>query len=106
MEKFWNEFKNYCLDHYITSEKAIYYVRAIYYLCQYLEISEMNEVAISKIDNIKDLLNNEYYTTYNDLLRFLAGQGRTHFLTDGYMQYAILQFLAFLRDEKNILPAK
>lgn len=106
MEQFWDEFKNYCLDHYITSERAIYYVRAVYSLCQFLEIAEMDEVAVSKIDSIKDSLKDRRYSFYKKLLEYLKGQDRGYLLTDRYMKYAILQFLAFLRDEKNLIPVK
>ncbi len=89
MQDFWNRFEEYCKTPGVESGKARSYVKAIQYLCDYLEIREINDKAIAKIKHVEDSINYKDSVFYCDLLIFLSGRGQKSYLEKGYIKAAL-----------------
>ena len=72
MEKFVRAFEEYCVVPGVKSNKPGSYAKGIQYLCEYLNISEINEDSVKKIDEIKEYVGNRNSAFYNELLTFFC----------------------------------
>lgn len=100
MEMILSEFKKFCTDHYIKASKAPFYVRSIAFLCEFLGIAEINSESVSKFEGIKIWLADVECELYQGFMNYLGDKNKCYYLTDGFVQYAVIQFLAFLQKKE------
>lgn len=100
MKTILNEFKNYCTDPSIPSGKASSYAKAIEYLCDFLEITELNSQTIEQIENSKNFISDKNSRLYKELLLNLSINKRKSYLENGYIKAAIPQFINFYNIHK------
>lgn len=74
MQNFEREFEAFCKLPNVDSGKARSYARAIRYLCDYMEIYEINDETINKIKLIEDSLKDKCSPFYQDLLKCADGR--------------------------------
>lgn len=96
-----NQFKNYCTNPNIKSGKASSYAKAIEYLCDFLNISEINNENIIKIEESNNFIRDNNSDKYKALSQILKQNGRESYLTHGYIKAAIPQFLTFYNKYEN-----
>lgn len=96
-----DKFKDYCTNPNIKSGKAASYAKAIEYLCDFLDITEINSSSIFKIENSKSFISNIYSNQYKELLENLNKNNRSSYLTNGYIKAALPQFLSFLQTKEK-----
>lgn len=101
MQTVLSDFKDYCTNPDIKSGKAASYERAISYLCNFLKINKINEESISKIRYSEQFLSDKNSQQYKDLLTELKLNGRSSYLTNGWIKAAIPHFLSFLNIRIN-----
>jgi len=107
MKKLLNEFKDFCTNPNIKSGKAASYTRAIEYLCEYLNITEINASSICEIENSKSFISDFNNHQYKELLEVLNKSNRSSYLSNGYIKAAIPQFLSFWQTkEKHLSTTK
>lgn len=92
MQDFEKEFETFCQSPGIDSGKARSYVKAIRYLCDYMEIYILDDDAISKIKAVESSVNDKNSKFYHNLLSFLHGRGQTSYLEKGYIRAALKYF--------------
>ena len=92
MHNFEKEFEEFCKSPCENSGKAKSYVKAIRYLCDYMEIYEMNEENINAIQLIEDNLNDKNSHFYQELLKFLSSRGKKSYLEGGFIKAALKYF--------------
>lgn len=81
MQKFEVEFEEFCkTPGFDESGKARSYAKAIRYLCDYMDISEINIENIEKIKNIEDSIKDKNSTFYCGLLEFLKSRRQKSYL--------------------------
>lgn len=77
-----NQFKNYCTNQNIKSGTSSY-ARAIEYLCDFLNISEINNENIIKIEESNNFIRDNNSDKYKELSQILKQNGRESYLTNG-----------------------
>ena len=70
MEKFERDFEEFCKSPYVNSGKARSYAKAIRYLCDYMQICEVNEESIKKIRLVDENIKDKNSAFYRGLLDF------------------------------------
>lgn len=95
MKEILDQFKEFCANPNIKSGKAASYARAIEYLCDFLNITEINSNTILRIENSKNFISDIHCNQYKDLLENLNKLNRSSYLTNGYIKAALPQFLSF-----------
>lgn len=95
MKEILDQFKEFCTNPNIKSGKAASYARAIEYLCDFLNITEINSNSIFKIENSKNFISDIHSNQYKNLLELLNKHNRSSYLTNGYIKAALPQFLSF-----------
>ncbi len=95
MKELLDAFNDFCTDPSIKSGKASSYTRAIKYLCNFLEINEINSQTIEEIKNSKNFISDTNSRLYKDLLQSLEVNGRASYLSNGFIKAALPQFLSF-----------
>ena len=89
MQEFEKNFEEFCKSPAVNSGKASSYVRAIRYLCEYMEIYEINEDAINKIKSVEDNIKDKNSVFYRGLLEFLNGRRQSSYLEKGFIGAAL-----------------
>lgn len=89
MQNFEREFEEFCKSPNVDSGKARSYARAIRYLCDYMEIYEINDETINKIKLIEDSLKDKCSPFYQDLLKFLSERRQKSYLEKGFIRAAL-----------------
>ena len=90
MEEFIKAFEEYCGVPGIKSNKPGSYAKGIQYLCEYLNISEINEDSIKRIEEIKGYVSDRNSAFYHELLTFLDDALDT--LTERELAIVILRY--------------
>ena len=96
-QSFFEQFKEYCITPNIDSGKASSYSRAIRYLCDYLNISYIDQHAITMLKGIENAINDKNSSEYGNLLAFLAGRRQKSYLEGGFIRAALPYFFAFCK---------
>ena len=96
MRKLLSEFEKYCEKPGVTSNKASSYAKAIQYLCDYLDISVMDQQALDKIKAVENEINAKSGSVYSDLLLFLEKRRQKSYLENGFIRAALKPFYAFM----------
>ncbi len=97
MTEFFSQFEDYCKTPGVDSGKARSYAKAIEYLCDYLNITEINEQSVSLIKSLENDIYNKNSALYQKLLLFLVGRGQKSYLENGYIKAALKYFFAFFQ---------
>ena len=90
------DFEEFCTND-IISGKAKSYKHAIRYLCDFLNITSINESELETIKNAKDSLKNVNSKTYIDCLEFLKSRNQSSYLLKGFINSAISHFSVFMK---------
>lgn len=98
MEKFVKAFEEYCGVPGVKSNKPGSYAKGIQYLCEYLNISEINENSVNKIDEIKEYLGDRNSAFYSELLTFLEKRNQKSYLEKGFIQAALKYFFDYINE--------
>lgn len=89
MQNFEKDFEEFCKSPYVNSGKARSYARAIRYLCDYMEIYEINDESINKIRLVEDDIKDKNSLFYRGLLEFLSGRRQKSYLENGFICAAL-----------------
>ena len=89
------EFEDYCTND-IVSGKARSYRLAIKYLCDFLNITYLDNNALEKIKNTSMVLQDINSHTYLECLKFLTKRGQSSYLLKGWINASIIHFFAFI----------
>lgn len=98
MEKFIRTFEMYCSVPGVKSNKPGSYAKGIQYLCEYLNISEINEDSINRIKDINKLVGDKNSVFYGELLTFLEGRNQKSYLEKGFIQAALKYFFDYVNE--------
>lgn len=99
MHKFWDDFEEFCKSEYEGSGKASSYVRAIQYLCEYMEIYEINADSINKIKLVEEKIKDKNSAFYQNLLEFLSERGKSSYLKGGFIRAALVYLFSFIKNK-------
>lgn len=88
-------FESYCQTPGVPSGKARSYLKAIEYLCDYLEITSIDEKSIEKIKSIEQFLSNPNSEFYKSLLLFLSNRKQSSYLLNGFIKAALCYLYKF-----------
>ena len=94
---FYARFEEYCKTPGVDSGKARSYANAIEYLCDYLEICEINAQGIAQIKSLENDIYDKDSELYQDLLHFLTVRGQKSYLAKGYIKAALKYFFEFVK---------
>ena len=94
-QEFWDHFAEYCKTPGVDSGKARSYAKAIEYLCDFLNITQMDTQAVSWVKSLEADIYNKNSPLYQSLLLFLIGRGQKSYLEGGYIKAALKYFFAF-----------
>lgn len=98
MQKFEVEFEAFCkTPGFEESGKARSYVMAIRYLCDYMDISEINIETIEKIKNVEDSIKDKNSTFYCGLLEFLKSRRQKSYLEKGFISAALKYLFEYIK---------
>lgn len=100
MNKFFNDFEDYCKTPGIVSGKARSYSKAIQYLCDFLGEKSIDEDVVIKMRSIETYLSLSDSQLYKDLLGFLKKRGQSSYLINGFIK-AALPYLYDFWDNKH-----
>lgn len=89
MKNFERNFEEFCKSPGVDSGKARSYAKAVCYLCDYMEIYEMNEEAINKIKSIENNIKDKNSSFYRGLLEFLSERRQKSYLEKGFISAAL-----------------
>ena len=92
------QFEEYCKTPGIESGKATSYAKAIQYLCDYLNISIIDENAIEELKNIENDISDKNSLIYEELNNFLERRNQKSYLSKGYIRAALKYFYNFVND--------
>lgn len=96
MEQFLNKFEEYCITPGVDSGKARSYAKAIEYLCDFLEITIINDESVLLIRSVENSINDQNSKLYQDLLYFLSNRRQKSYLTKGFIKAALKYFFDFI----------
>ena len=97
-QTFFEQFEEYCITPGMDSGKARSYSRAIQYLCDYLNISQVDGQTVTKLKSIENTINDKHSREYQNLLIFLAGRCQKSYLEGGFIKAALTYFFAFCKE--------
>lgn len=97
MREFFDKFEEYCKTPGIDSGKAGSYAKAIQYLCEYLNITEIDVRSVALIKGLESDIYNRNSPLYQSLLLFLIGRGQRSYLEKGYIKASLKYFFAFFQ---------
>lgn len=97
MHEFFIKFEEYCKTPGVDSGKARSYAKSIQYLCEYLNIVEINVQSVAWIKSLESDIYNKNSTLYQGLLLFLTGRGQKSYLDKGYIRASLKYFFAFFQ---------
>ena len=89
MQNFERNFEEFCKSPGIDSGKARSYAKAVRYLCDYMEIYEINDEAINKIKLIENNIKDKNSSFYRGLLEFLSDRRQKSYLEKGFISAAL-----------------
>lgn len=89
MQNFERDFEEFCKSPGVDSGKARSYAKAVRYLCDYMEIYEMNDEAINKIKLIENNIKDKNSSFYRGLLKFLSDRRQKSYLEKGFISAAL-----------------
>lgn len=95
IDRILDNFEEYCTNE-IVSGKARSYKLAIKYLCDYLKITQFDNLSITKIKNTANVLNDYNSSTYKEVLDFLTKRRQSSYLLKGWINAGVNQFLRFM----------
>lgn len=95
MRVFEKNFEEFCKSPSVDSGKARSYAKAIRYLCDYMEIYEMNEETVNKIKLVEDDIKDKNSFFYQELLQFLSGRRQKSYLEKGFISAALKYFFIY-----------
>lgn len=101
MKEFLKQFEEYCRTPGVDSGKARSYAKAIEYLCDYLQITVVNEQTISLIKDFQNNLNDRNSFGYKNALQFFAKRGQKSYLENGFVKAALNNFFKFMNEYNN-----
>lgn len=96
MEKFLADFEEYCITPGVESGKARSYAKAIEYLCDFLNITEIDAESIAYIKSVENDVKDKNSALYKNLLVFLSGRGQKSYLTKGWIRSGLKHFFDFV----------
>lgn len=86
------EFLKFCINpEYVDSGKADSYVKAITYLCNYLDL-DVDNLSIQDLQLIKQIepdLSNKTSDFYSKLEEYLTNRGKSSYLTKGFIKASL-----------------
>lgn len=97
MKEFLIQFEEYCKTPGVDSGKARSYAKAIEYLCDYLNITDIDMQAVAQIKSLENDIYNKNSSLYQSLLLFLIGRGQKSYLESGYIKASLKYFFAFFQ---------
>ena len=97
MREFFDQFEEYCKTPGVDSGKARSYAKAIQYLCEYLNIIEIDVQSVTRIKSLESDIYNKNSALYQSLLLFLTGRGQKSYLDNGYIKASLKYFFAFFQ---------
>lgn len=97
MQEYLRRFEEYCKTPGVDSGKARSYAKAIEYLCDYLNITEIDVRSVEKIKSLENNLYEKNGLFYQNLLKFLIERGQKSYLEKGYIKAALKYFFAFFQ---------
>ena len=97
MREFFDQFEEYCKTPGVDSGKARSYAKAIQYLCEYLNIIEIDVQSVARIKSLENDIYNKNSALYQSLLLFLTGRGQKSYLDSGYIKASLKYFFAFFQ---------
>ena len=89
MHNFEKDFEEFCKTPCVNSGKARSYAKAIRYLCDYMEIYEMNEDSVKKIKSVEESIKDKNSSFYQGLLEFLCRRRQRSYLENGFISAAL-----------------
>ena len=89
MQNFERNFEEFCKSPGIDSGKARSYAKAVRYLCDYMEIYEINDEAINKIKLIENNIKDKNSSFCRGLLEFLSDRRQKSYLEKGFISAAL-----------------
>ena len=95
MQNFEIDFEEFCKSPGVDSGKARSYAKAIRYLCDYMELYEMNTETVSKIKLVEDSIKDKNSCFYQGLSKFLEGRGQKSYLEKGFISAALNYLYAY-----------
>ena len=95
MKKFLEEFRAYCKNPQVDSNKASSYAKSIQYVCEYLKISQIDSDAVETIKALENDIYNKQSGNYKRLLAFLSERNQKSYLEGGFIRAALKPFFAF-----------
>ncbi len=100
-EEFFAEFGEYCKTPGKDSGKASSYANAIKYLCEYLQITEIDIHSMARIKSLEKDIYDKNSVLYQNLLLFLIGRGQRSYLESGYIKASLKYFFAFFKYKQS-----
>lgn len=97
MQNFEKDFEGFCKSPYVNSGKARSYVKAIRYLCDYMEIYEINDESINKIRLVEGDIKDKNSSFYQGLLVFLSGRRQRSYLENGFISAALKYLFVYIK---------
>ena len=97
MDKLFKDFELYCTEPGKKTGKAYSYAKSMKYLCEYLNLSAINESTIELLRNKFDDLKDKNSAFYIDFLNFLAQRKQTSYLDSGFVSAALPNFCDYLK---------
>lgn len=95
LNEFLTQFEEYCKTPNIDSGKAHSYAKAIQYLCEYLNITDINVDSVAMIKGIEDDIYDKHSLLYQKFLVFLIGRHQKSYLEKGFVKAALKYLFAF-----------
>lgn len=89
MQYFEENFEEFCKSPGVDSGKARSYARAIRYLCDYMEIYEINQDSLRKIEDVESYIKDKNSIFYKELLEFLELRRQKSYLEKGFISAAL-----------------
>lgn len=98
MNNLLSAFEIFCKTPGIESGKAQSYANAIQYLCDFLEIKQIDEQSVEKFKNLELHIYRANDEIRNNLLIFLERRNQKSYLTGGFIKAALNYFYPFWRN--------
>lgn len=107
MDSILKDFQVYCTNPNLDSGKATSYANAIKYLCDFLDITFIDNNTISKFKDLQPDINSKTSSFYNLFLSYLDKNGQSSYLIKGFVKASLTHFFSFwdkkINDEFDIL---
>lgn len=93
-----SDFEEFCLDGTISGKSNSYRL-AMKYLFEYLNINELSDELLVKLNFVERSLKDIHSFHYKELLKELQQKNRTSYLTSGFIKAALSKFKVFIKDK-------